>query len=67
MVVFVDDEGYGVPIHEKAFNEPLTIEAAERADYSNFDDCETAEEAAANYTGEIIEFNPDEYENVIEF
>ena len=69
VVIFADENGQGVYIDESAFDEPLTLEVAKEADYSNFDGCETAEEAAANYgTGaELIEFNPDDFEEVIEF
>ena len=68
-VLFVDDKGKAVVIQEEVFDEPLTLEVAKAADYSNFDNCETAEEANANYgNGEnLINFNEDEYENIVEF
>lgn len=68
VVIFADQAGKAVMVDETAFNEPLTLEVAKAADYSNFDGCETVEEAAANYyTGEIINFYPDEFENVVNF
>ena len=67
VVLFVDQSGRAVMIDEAAFNEPLTLAVAKAADYSNFDGCQTAEEAAANYTGEVIEFRPWEFENVVNF
>lgn len=44
MVVFVDDTGMAYIIHEESFDEPLTIDVAKNADYSNLDGCETADE-----------------------
>lgn len=69
VVLFVDETGKACYLNDTAFDEPLTLEVAKDADYSNFDNCETAEEAAANYsTGEnLIDYNPDEWEEVIEF
>ena len=71
MVLFVDDNNNAVYIDETAFDEPLTLDVAKRADYSNFDGCETAEEATANYAdGEhLIHFDPDDetFEKIIEF
>lgn len=69
MVLFVDESGKAVFINEMAFDEPLTLEVARHADYSNFDSCEDAEEAAANYyTGEnLIDYNPDDWAKVEEF
>lgn len=69
VVLFVDDTGKACYINDTAFNEPLTLEVAKSADYSNFDNCEDAEEAAAGYfTGNnLIEFNYDEWEEIIEF
>ena len=65
-VAFVDDNNKAVIVPEEAFNEPLTLEVAKAADYSNLEDFDTAEEAAANYgTGEPpIDFNPNDYERV---
>lgn len=69
VVLFVDKDNKAVYINDTAFNEELTLEVAKRADYSNFDGCEDAEEAAANYyTGEnLIDFNEDAWEELIEF
>lgn len=69
VVLFVDENGKACYLNDTAFAEPLTLEVAKKADYSNFDNCETAEEAAANYyTGEnLIDYNPDEWETVEEF
>ncbi len=67
VVIFADEAGRAVMIEETAFDEPLTLEAARAADYSNLEGFETIEEAAANYTGEIINFYPDEFENVVNF
>lgn len=36
-VIFVDKNGNGYVIDETAFDEPLTLDAAKNADYSNFD------------------------------
>lgn len=44
MVAFVDDSGDCYIVHEESFDEPLTLEVAKNADYSNLDGCETAEE-----------------------
>ena len=68
-VLFVDETGKACYLDDTKFDEPLTLEVAKSADYSNFDNCETAEEAAANYyTGEnMIDFNPDDWEEVTEF
>ena len=72
MVVMADENGRGFVIDETAFDEPLTLEVARNADYSNFDDCETAEECAASIgTAEaeqnIINFNAADYNAVVEF
>ena len=71
MVVMADENGKGFVIDETAFAEPLTLEVAKNADYSNFDGCETAEECAecigtAEAELNIIDFDADEYENVTE-
>ncbi|MCM1543441.1 MAG: hypothetical protein NC121_19620 [Blautia sp.] len=69
VVLFVDDNRKAVYINETAFDEELTLEVAKAADYSNLDGCKTAEEAAANYyTGEnLIDFNEDDWEELVEF
>ena len=46
MVAFVDDNGECYILHEGSFDEPLTLEVAKNADYSNLDGCETADECA---------------------
>lgn len=68
-VLFVDDDRKAVFINETAFDEELTLEVAIAADYSNFDGCKTAEEAAANYyTGEnLIDFNEEDWIVLVEF
>ena len=68
-VIFVDKNGNGYVIDESLFNEPLTLNAAKNADYSNFDGCETAEECAASIGiyNNIIPFNPTEYDHITEF
>lgn len=86
MVIFVDENGKGFTIFEDQFDEPLTLEVAKNADYSNLDGCKTAKECAmamgynstidsegiehiTDYNGIkcVIDFNEDDYENVIEF
>lgn len=69
MIVFVDKNGNGYVIDETAFDEPLTLNAAKNADYSNFDGCETAEDCAASIgiNNNIIPFNPTEYDYITEF
>lgn len=47
MILFVDKDNKACYIDETAFDKPLTLETAQKADYSNFDNCKTAEEAAA--------------------
>ena len=68
-VIFVDKNSNGYVIDETAFDEPLTLNAAKNADYSNFDGCETAEDCAASIGigNNIITFNPTEYDNITEF
>lgn len=68
-VLFVDDNGKAVYVSEAAFDEELTLEVAKAADYSNFDGCETAEEAAANYytSDNLINFYEDEWKELVEF
>lgn len=46
MVVFADNNGKCFAIPDKAFDERLTLDVAENADYSNFDGCDTAEQCA---------------------
>ena len=69
VVLFVDETNKAVYINNTAFDKELTLEVAKQADYSNFDGCETAEEASANYfTGEnLINFNADEWAELIQF
>ena len=59
-VIFVDKNGNGYVIDETAFDEPLTLNAAKNADYSNLVVCETAEECADSIciNNNIIPFNP---------
>lgn len=71
-VLFVDENGKAFVVDENNFDERLTVEVAKNADYSNFEDCETAEECAqAIGTSEafesVIDFNADEYEELVEF
>ncbi len=68
-VLFVDESKKAVYINDTAFDEPLTLEVAKGADYSNFDGFETAEEASANYhTGEnLIDFNEEDWGKLVEF
>lgn len=55
-VAFVDDNGTAYIVHENNFDEPLTLDVAKTADYSNFDNCGTAEECAqAIGTSEVLE------------
>lgn len=55
-VAFVDDNGTAYIVHENNFNEPLTLDVSKNADYSNFDNCDTAEECAqAIGTSEALE------------
>lgn len=67
-VAFTDNKK-AVVINESAFDKPLTFEVAKTADYSNFDGYKTStiKELAANYNGNICDWQPDEYENTIEF
>ena len=69
VVLFVDKNNKAVFINDTAFDEELTLEVAKRENFSNFDNCETAEEVASNYyTGEnLIDFNPDDWEELVEF
>lgn len=69
MVIFVDKNGNGYIIDETAFDEPLTLDVAKNANYSNFNDCETAEDCAASIgvDDNIITFNPTEYDYITEF
>lgn len=73
-VAFVDNENKAYIIDEAVFGESLTLEAAKAADYSNFDDCETAEECARaigtpDAEANVIDWNEDEYSDcaIIEF
>ena len=60
-VTFVETNGTAYIVHENNFNEPLTLDVAKNADYSNFDNCDTAEECAqAIGTSEALE-------NIVEF
>lgn len=69
VVLFVDKNNKAVFINDAAFDEELTLEVAKKADYSNFEGFETAEEAAANYyTGEnLMDFNEGDWEKLVEF
>ncbi len=68
-ILFVDEMGKAAYINDTAFDQELTLEVAKNGDYSNFDGCETAEEAAENYyTGEnIMDFNENDWDELIEF
>ena len=69
-VLFVDEKGEAVYIDEAAFDEPLTLEVAEAADYSQIEGYEDAATAAANYytgSNHLTKFDPDDFEEVIEF
>lgn len=68
-VLFLDDNGKACYINDTAFDEPLTLEVAKSADYSNLEGFETAEEAAANYyTGDnLVDFNEEDWETITEF
>lgn len=70
MVVFVDEQGNAFPIHEKYFDERLTLDVAKKADYSGIDGCETAEEVAfaiGGDTDDIFNFETEKFEKVVEF
>lgn len=69
VVLFVDNNGKAVYLNDTAFGEKLTLEVAKKADYSNFEGIEDAEEASANYyTGEnLIDFIPSDWEKIVEF
>lgn len=72
MVVMVDENGKGFVIDEIMFDEPLTLEVAKNADYSNLDGCNTAEECACSIGApdveqDVIDFNVNEYSKVVEF
>lgn len=69
MVLFVDSENKAVYIEEAAFDEPLTLEVAKAADYSQIEGYETAEEAAANYGNgsNLIDFVEAEFDEIVEF
>lgn len=68
VVLFVDDNNKAYVVPDGAFEEPLTLDVAKNTDYSNFADCETAEECQnCQGVGDVIIFNEDEYENIIEF
>lgn len=68
MVVFVDVEGNAYAFYDTAFDEPLTLETAMAADYSNCEGCETAEDIMyATGVGETFTWNEDEFESVTEF
>ena len=45
-VAFVDGNNKAYIFHEEAFDEPLTLDVAKKADYSSTDDCKTALEIA---------------------
>ena len=69
VVLFVDESGKAVFINDTAFDEELTLRVAKKADYSNFDNYDDAETAAANYyTGEnLMDFYEDDWEELVEF
>ena len=67
-VLFVDDDNNAYVVGEKSFDEVLTPEVARDADYSNLDNCKTAQECYdAMSFGDVIKFDPEEFEEVIEF
>ena len=62
MVAFVDDNNRVYFFNEQAFDEPLTLDVAKTADYSNCEGCETAEEIAHSVgVGEVYDWNEDDY------
>ena len=73
-VAFVDDNNKAYIIDEVVFGVSLTLEIAKAADYSNFDDCYTAEECARaigtpDAETNVIDWDEDDYRDceVIEF
>lgn len=52
-VAIVDKEDNALILHEECFNEPLTLESAKRADYSNLNGDETVEECLASMGGDL--------------
>lgn len=69
VVLFLDDNGKACYINDTAFDEPLTLEVAKKANYSNIEGFETAEEAAANYYegNNLIDFNENDWDIIVEF
>lgn len=69
VVLFVDGNSKAVFISATAFNEALTLDVAKRSDYSNFDGCNTAAEANANYAdgSHLIDFNENDWDSIEEF
>ena len=68
MVLFVDSKKMAYIVEEKSFDERLTLEVAKAADYSNLDNCPTAQDCKDSMTfGVIVKFNPDDFETITEF
>ena len=73
-VAFVDDNNKAYIIDEAVFGVSLTLEIAKAEDYSNFEDCNTAEECARSIgtpdaETNVIVWDEDDYRDceVIEF
>lgn len=70
MVLFVDNEGMAYVVEEKSFDKELTLDVARAADYSNLDNCETAQECQDSMGfGDIIELAQctEYFNSVVEF
>lgn len=69
-VLFVDENNKAFKIDDSNENDLSTIERAKTADYSNLDGCETADEcmyAVGVDEKWIIDFNENDFEEIIEF
>lgn len=68
LVLFVDKNNKAFAVPDGAFDSELTLEIAIKADYANYDGCETAEECrCAQGLGDVFDYNENDYDNVIEF
>ena len=68
LVLFVDKKNKAYVVDEQAFDEPLTLATAKTHDYGNLEGCETAQECfECMGFGDIVDFNTDEFEKLIEF